>query len=198
MSKREGVLARVVLMVWLTMMWVLLWASLTFANVVTGLLASGALVLLFPPDATNDDPLVIRPIPALRFGLWFLWALIVSNVKVAVEVVAPPSRSQIRTAVIATRLHTRSGRLATIIGHAITLTPGTLTVDARGRPAVLFVHVLTYDDTESVRADVADLERRVVDAFGTAAERLAICGPAGGTATGGDVEVAPSEPGGER
>lgn len=198
MSKREGALARVVLMVWLTTMWVLLWAALTFANVVTGLLASGSLVLLFPPDTTNDDPLVIRPIPALRFGFWFLWALIVSNVKVALEVVAPPSRSQIRTAVIATRLQTRSGRLATIIGHAITLTPGTLTVDARGRPAVLFVHVLTYDDTESVRAEVADLERRVVDAFGSAAERRVICGPGGEPDADADAEVASTEAGGDR
>ena len=170
-------MARIVLVGWLTVMWVLLWESITLANVVTGVLAAGALVIVFPPVVSNDDPVVIRPVSAISFLLWFTWALVVSNVKVAAEVVAPPSRSNIRTAVVAVRLQTRSGRLATVIAHAITLTPGTLTVDARGRPAVLFIHVLTFDDVDSVRAEVGDLERRVVRAFGTASERAQICGP---------------------
>jgi multicomponent Na+:H+ antiporter subunit E len=174
----EAALARAVIVAWLTVMWVLLWGDLSPANVLSGVLAALALVVVFPPSPTNDDPFVVRPLPALSFLAWFLWALVVTNVRVAREVVLPASRSKIRTAVVAVPLRTRSGRLATVVANAITLTPGTLTVDARGRPAVLFVHVLSFDDAEATRAEIADLERRVVRAFGTAEEVDRICGPA--------------------
>lgn len=173
-----GWLARLLLVAWLTAMWVLLWGSLTPANVLSGVLCALVLVALFPPMDTNDDRFVVRPIAAASFALWFLWALIVTNVTVAREVVLPTRRSRIRTAVIGVPLRTRSGRLATIIANTITLTPGTLTVDARGRPAVLFVHVLSFDSVEATVEEVADLERRVVRAFGTAEEVARICGPA--------------------
>lgn len=178
MTPRQGLVARTLLVAWLTAMWVLLWGSLTPANVLSGLLCGVFLVAVFPPVESRDDPFVVRPVAAISFGLWFLWALIVTNVTVAREVVLPRSRSQIRTAVVAVPLQTRSGRLATIVANAITLTPGTLTIDARGRPATLFVHVLSFADVEATREEVADLERRVVRAFGTADEVARICGPA--------------------
>ncbi|HEX7133075.1 MAG TPA: Na+/H+ antiporter subunit E [Iamia sp.] len=168
--RRESLLGRVVIAVWLVVMWVLLWGDLNLANVLGGVVLAVALVVVFPPAATNDDPIIVRPWAAISFLVWFLCALIVTNVAVAREVLLPSSRSQIRTAVVAVPLQTRSGRLATIIANAITLTPGTLTVDARGRPAVLYVHVLSFADVEGVLDEVADLERRVVRAFGTADE----------------------------
>ncbi|CAN5450350.1 Na+/H+ antiporter subunit E [soil metagenome] len=190
MIARGPVLGRALLVAWLTAFWLFLWGSITPANVLTGLLCGGALVLVFRPAEVRDDPFALRPWPAASFVLWFAWALIASNVSVAREVLVPGSRSRIRTAVVAVPLRTRSARLATIIGHAITLTPGTLTVDARGRPAVLFVHVLAFESVEATRDEVADLERRVVDAFGTKAERVAICAPVPAPAPNGQ-EVEP-------
>ena len=178
MSAREPVLGRVVIATWLTIMWILLWGDLNLANVLSGAVLAAALVALFPPGATNDDPLVIRPLAAAHLLVWFLRALVQTNVAVAKEVLLPAGRSTIRTAVVATPLQTRSGRMATIIANAITLTPGTLTIDARGRPAVLYVHVLAFDSEEATREEVADLERRVLRAFGTAEEVARICGPA--------------------
>jgi len=175
-TARPAWLGRVLLVAWLVVIWLALWGSVTFPNVVTGILCGTALVLVFPPAPQREDPFSVHPWPALSFVVWFAWALIVSNVSVAREVVVPPSRSRIRTAVVVVPLRTRSGRLATIIANAITLTPGTLTIDARGRPTVLFVHVLAFDSVDATRDEVADLERRVVDAFGTAEERAAICG----------------------
>ena len=168
-----------VIAVWLFAMWLLLWGDLNLANVASGLVLAVALVVVFPPDETNDDPIVIRPVAAASFLAWFLWALIQTNVAVAKEVVLPASRSDIRPAVVACSLRTGSGRLATIVANAITLTPGTLTVDARSRPAVLYVHVLSFESVEATRAEVADLERRVIEAFGTAEERAMIAETAG-------------------
>lgn len=159
-------------------MWLFLFGEVTFPNVVTGVLVGTAVVWALPPPAVRDDPFHFHPIPALSLFAWFANALLVSNLAVAREVLAPARFSTISTAVVACPLRTRSGRLATIIANAITLTPGTLTVDARGRPSMLYVHVLSFTDVESVRADVDDLERRVVDAFGSPSERAAICGRA--------------------
>ncbi len=167
--------ARAAIVAWLTFMWVLLWGDLTLPNVLTGLVLATGLMLVFPPRETNEDPLVIRPLKASWFIIWFLWQLLLTNIAVAKEVVLPSARSTIRTAVVAVQLQTGSGRLATIIANAITLTPGTLTLDARNRPATLFVHVLSFESVEATRDEVADLERRVVGAFGTADEVARIC-----------------------
>ena len=43
---------------------------------------------------------------------------------------------------------------------------------------MLFVHCLVTGDPEDVRAEGLELEERVVRAFGTAADRVAILGPA--------------------
>ncbi len=177
MSRIDHLGGRALIVAWLTVMWVVLWGRVSVANVLGGLLLAVLLVVVFPPGATNDDPIVVRPVAAASFAVWFAWQLVITNVSVAREVLLPAGRSQIRPAVVAVQLQTRSGRLATIIANAITLTPGTLTLDARGRPATLFVHVLSFTDVESTRDEVADLERRAVRAFGTAEELARICGP---------------------
>jgi len=169
-------LGDIVIGAWLVAMWVLLWGDFTPANVATGVVVAIGLVAVFPPASANDDPIVVRPLAAMSFAIWFLWALIITNVAVAREVLLPSSRSAIRTAVVAVQLRTQSGRLATIVANAITLTPGTLTIDARNRPAVLFVHVLSFESVEATRAEVADLERRIVEAFGTREEVARIAG----------------------
>lgn len=170
MSAQASVVGRLVIAAWLFVMWILLWGDLNLANVLTGAVLAVGLVVIFPPDDTNDDPIVVRPVAAVSFLFWFLWALIVTNVAVAKEVLLPSSRSEIHPAVVACYLRTESGRLATLVANAITLTPGTLTIDARGRPAVLYVHVLSFESIEATRAEVEDLERRIVMAFGTASE----------------------------
>lgn len=183
MSARASFVGRAVIGVWLVIMWMFLWGDVNLANLLSGVFIAVVLVTVFPPDDTNDDPIVVRPVAAVSFLVWFLWALIATNVAVAREVIVPSSRSGIRPAVVACYLRTRSGRLATIVANAITLTPGTMTIDARGRPAVLYVHVLSFESIEATRAEVADLERRVVEAFGTAAEVAALAAPEQGAVT---------------
>lgn len=181
---RHDVVGRGALAVWLAAMWVLLWGEVTAPNVVNGVVIGAALAALVPPSTLGHDPVTVRLGPTLSFAWWFAKALVVSNLTVAREVLAPADRSGINPAVVGVRLRTRSGRLATVIANAITLTPGTMTVDARGRPAVLFIHVMSYEDRDSVVADVIDLERRVVDAFGSDEERAAICGTPDSTPDG--------------
>lgn len=177
MIASEGTRLRLLIGAWLTVLWILLWGQVSAGNLVTGALVAAGIVIVFPPQETNDDPFVVRPLPAARFLVWFLRELVITNVAVAREVLLPARRSEIRTAIVAVQLQTRSGRLATIIANAITLTPGTLTLEVRNRPATIYVHVLSFIDEASIRGEVAALERRVVRAFGTGEEVRRICGP---------------------
>ena len=54
-----------------------------------------------------------------------------------------------------------------MVANAISLTPGTLTIEVATDPNVLYVHVLHLHDIDAVRRDVTRLERSVLRAFGT-------------------------------
>ena len=129
----------------------------------------------------------MHPVAVLSFGLWFVRALVVANVTVAVQVLRP--RLHLEQGIVAVPLRTRSPLVATFVANTITLTPGTLTVDIRPMEfgcdeqdagvepttsPVLYVHCLVTGDPAEVRAEGLALEERVVRAFGTAADRAAI------------------------
>lgn len=158
---------------WLTVMWLLLWGDLSLANVLSGAAVAAAVVVGFRVGPPADDRLVLRPLATLRLAGWFAVALVRSNLAVARQVVTPTPRGGIRTAIVACPLSTRSRRLTTVIANAITLTPGTMTVEVRGDPATLFVHVMSFDSVPATRRSVSDLEARVVRAFGPTAEEQA-------------------------
>ena len=115
-----------------------------------------------------------HPASAVVFLVYFLVQLVKSNFQVAWEVITPGSN--VNRAIIAVPLHVTTDGLVTLVGNAITLTPGTLTVDVRAddpdRPPVLYVHALHFTDVESLRSDVLRLERLAVRAFGTKEQRV--------------------------
>lgn len=159
-------LPRVVLLV---LVWLALWSDASVANVVSGLAVAAVVVLVFrdrPPGA-----LVVRPLRALRFLGFFLIKLLQSSVTVARAVVTPHDR--ISTGIVAVPLRGCSDALATLIADAISLTPGTLTLEVRRDPLTLYVHALDARRIEDVEADVRALEVLAVRAFG---DRDAIAG----------------------
>lgn len=168
--------ARAVLVAWLALMWVLLWGTLTAGSVVAGLLVACVVVVAFPPGPADDAGIVVRPLRLLGLLGWFAGALVITNLRVAREVLVPRSRSRIRTAIVAVPLRARSDLVVTVVANLITLTPGTLTIDVRGRPAVLYVHVLSLVDAPRTCAEVGSIERRVVAAIGSRADRELVLG----------------------
>lgn len=161
-----------VLIVLLTMVWALLWGDFSFANLGAGLVVALVVVVIAEPTGvTTMQRASIHPVSALVFLVYFLYQLVTSNLVVAWEIIRPESR--LNRAIIAVPLHVTTEGLITLVGNAVTLTPGTLTVDVReadtdaGTPAILYVHVLQVGDVDSARASVLRLERRAVKAFGT-------------------------------
>jgi multicomponent Na+:H+ antiporter subunit E len=155
---------RVVRVVWLAALWVVLWSDLSVANVVGGLLVAALVVGLF--DSWRDRPVTVRPLAALRFVAVFSVMLVQSTVSVARTVLWP--RGRITTGIVAVPLQGCSDAVVTLVADAITLTPGTLTLEARRDPLVLYVHVLDARDLDAVRRDVRRLEVLAVRAFGDA------------------------------
>lgn len=146
----------------LTVVWVVLWSHLTLANVASGVLV--ATVVTFAFDTWRPGKVVIRPLRAARFAGFVAYKLVEASVVVARTVVAP--RDRVRTGIIAVPLRGCSDAVATIIADAISLTPGTLTLDVRRDPLTLYVHALDTRDVDALRRDVRTLELLAVRAFG--------------------------------
>jgi multicomponent Na+:H+ antiporter subunit E len=158
-------MTRVVLVVWLTVLWVVLWRDLTVANVVSGMAVALAVATLYRVSPGGKRRHTIRPAGLAVFLGYFAWQLLVSNIVVARTIVSP--RRSIRTGIIEVQVPGCSDLVTTIVADAITLTPGTMTVDVGDNPQALYVHVLTLDDVEAVRRDVEHLIDLVLRAFCT-------------------------------
>ena len=163
------------LIIWLTLVWALLWGDLGLASLLSGLGVAVFVVFIARPTGVHGIQLTsFHPVSAVVFLVYFLVQLVKSNFQVAWEVITPGSN--VNRAIIAVPLHVTTDGLVTLVGNAITLTPGTLTVDVRAddpdRPPVLYVHALHFTDVESLRRDVLRLERLAVRAFGTKEQRV--------------------------
>lgn len=157
------------LFLWLTAVWVGLWGSVTWANVLGGLAVSlGLLVLLPLPEVATHRRL--RPLALLRFVAFFAVELVKASVTVVVQVLKP--RSDLQQAVIAVPVRGVSDRLLTLVANAVSLTPGTLSLELDRPSSTLYVHVLDVgrgvEGVEKVRRSILRLERLAILALGSA------------------------------
>jgi multicomponent Na+:H+ antiporter subunit E len=152
----------VLALLWLTLVWVLLWNDLSVANVLGGLLAGAFVLVLFPLFGSRGTALV-RPLHVVRFVAYFVFLVVKANLQVAYAVLRP---SIVREAIVAVRVTSAGDWLLVLLANCITLTPGTLSVDLRRQPDVLYIHTLLYDDAAVVRRDVLLFERSILRAFG--------------------------------
>jgi multicomponent Na+:H+ antiporter subunit E len=165
----------VVFFVWLVLLWILLWGGFTLANLVGGMAVAGLLLALVPRpgDRAPSSP-ELRPVAVVSLLGWFLVKLFEANVRVAIEVMRPPGRTRLRPAIVAIELPGSPDGITTAVANFITLTPGTLTVEVEPEGPVLFVHVMQFESVETTRAEVYEIERRIVAAVGSAEARAAV------------------------
>lgn len=155
-------MSRVLGVLWLTLLWVLLWRDADPVNVAGGALL--AIVLVTVGRNLEPGPVAIRPVAVLKFIGVFAYKLLEANIVLAREVVTPQNR--IETGIVAVPLPGCSPLLLTLTGNAVSLTPGTLTVEVATEPEpVLFVHVLHLHDIDHARADVLEIAQLLRDAF---------------------------------
>lgn len=160
-----GLVRRLPAVAWLLTVWVALWGELSIANLLGGLAVAGVIHLAFPHSGPRPAG-PVRPLPALRFLASFAYQLVRATIAVAVEVLRLGTR--IQEGIVAIQLRGVSDAVATVVANAISLTPGTLTleVEVDRDVAVLYVHCLRVHDVEQQRRDLEHLGELAVAAFG--------------------------------
>lgn len=151
-------------MLGLTLIWLALWSDLSAANVLSGLVVAGVIVLVSGPWPLGE--VIIRPIRVAMFVGYFLYQLVVSTISVARAVIAP--RDRINTGIVSVELRGCSDAVVTLIADAISLTPGTLTLEVQRHPLTLYVHALDVRDIDVLRREIHTLEVLAIRAFGSA------------------------------
>jgi multicomponent Na+:H+ antiporter subunit E len=158
--------------------WLLLWGSASLGDVLSGIVVVALVLwLLGGPRRPSSRP-VVRPLAAARFIGAVIVGVVKANAVLTREILTP--RSSINIGVVAVPLPVCSDELLTLIANVLALTPGTMPVEVRNAPPVIYVHVLHLHDIESVRRDVRHLTALAVRAFGSPSARAALSGAEGG------------------
>jgi multicomponent Na+:H+ antiporter subunit E len=171
------------LLVALVVLWTLLWGSVSWLNLATGVVLALAVTraLYLPPVELSG-----------RFNLFwfvvflmrFLGSLVVASFQVAFLAFTP--RTGRNNSVIAVDLRTRSDFIMTLTAVALSLMPGSFVLDVEREQSILYLHVLGFPSAsggrsrggtsgdqeadEVVRGRVLGLERQIVRALGSKAD----------------------------
>jgi multicomponent Na+:H+ antiporter subunit E len=149
----------------LAIVWGAITGTFTGLNLLLGAAIGGVAVLLL--RSAFAPPRILRKIGQIAsLILLFLYELAASAVRVAIVVLTPSMKADLRPAIIAFPLTVKSDAEITLLANLITLTPGTLSIDVSEDRSVLFVHVLTLSTREALIADIAGgFEAKVREIF---------------------------------
>ncbi|SDN53230.1 Na+/H+ antiporter subunit E [Geodermatophilus sp. DSM 45219] len=162
------------LIAWLVLVWVLLWGTFSWANLLSGLVVALVLLALLPlPHVVGGAR--VRPLPLLVFLGHFLSDLVVSGAEVAWQTLRPGGVRS--TAIVQVQLRVDSDLLLTMVAEATSLVPGSLVLDLDREQRVITLHLLPardLADVERKKAHVLVVEGRLARAFGSADDIAAV------------------------
>ena len=138
----------------LALIWVAMTGRFTPDNFAVGL-GLGLLILIFTRRAIGAPDYIRKVAQVLSLALFFVWELILSNLRVAYDVVTP--RHHMQPGVIGIPLAARTDLEITVLSILITLTPGTLSLDVSTDRTMLYIHAMYLDDVEAVRHKIKDV-----------------------------------------
>jgi len=142
----------------LGLVWCALTGSITEWNFIAGTLV-GAVIISVYAGATGGRPYIGRGWRLLRCLLHFSRLLVQSNLIVAWEVLTP--RMHLKPRIIRYAVDDMSDAHRTALASAITLTPGTLSVDLSPDGRWLYIHCMYGRDRERTVRDLDDLAATV-------------------------------------
>jgi multicomponent Na+:H+ antiporter subunit E len=167
---------QVPLLAWLVVVWMLLWGTWSWANLISGLLVALTVLTLLPlPHVVGGAR--VRPLPLLAFLGHFAVDLFASGAEVAWQALRPGGVH--RTAIVQVQLRADSDLLLTMVAEATSLVPGSLVLDLDREHRVMTLHLLPVrdlGDVERKKAGVLVVEERLVRAFGAPADLAALDG----------------------
>jgi len=152
-------------LVWLMLVWILLWGTVSAANVLSGLAIALIITLLLPLPPV---PIEGRLHPISLLGLIGLvgWYLLQSSWQLAVLAVkpGPPPLS----AVLRAHMAIKSDLVLALAANIINLTPGTIVLEIDQVRRMLYVHVIDVGSERAVNRfyrQISQIERLLVASF---------------------------------
>jgi multicomponent Na+:H+ antiporter subunit E len=143
----------------------LTWGAMTGSFEVDNLLvgfAIGFVVMYVAERRTGEARYVRRVVAIVKFIGFYLWELVVANLRVAYDVITPGRRST--PGILAVPLDATTDAEITLVANLLTMTPGDLSIDVSSDRSVLYIHSLYIDDPEKVRRNIKrGFERRVLE-----------------------------------
>jgi multicomponent Na+:H+ antiporter subunit E len=149
----------------LALAWAALQGEITLANLLAGLVLGSAILTLLSKGGVMPSTMTTRTAYAIELVAFFLWELVLANVRVAWDVLRP--QTAIQPAVLAIPLEVTSNREILLLSMLINITPGSVTIDLSDDRRTLYVHVMHMRSADATRREIKDgFERRVRLLFG--------------------------------
>lgn len=144
--------------------WAAFQGRVTLGNLFVGYVLGYAVLALLEKGGVLPSAFQTRVARVLSLAGFFTRELLVSNIRVALDVLRP--RTTIRPAVIAVPLDITSDAEILLLSALINITPGSVTVDLSDDRRTLFVHVMHMKSPEATRLEIKNgFEQRVKRLF---------------------------------
>jgi multicomponent Na+:H+ antiporter subunit E len=152
----NGLLLNIVL----ALAWAALAGDFSLGSLLSGF-GIGFVLILFSQQIMSGPNYIRKVWRVLDLFVYFLFQLVISNVRVAIDVLRPTAA--LRPGIIAIPLDVRTDEEIMLLVNLIMLTPGTLALDVSTDRRELYLHVMSGDDPDAVRAQIKNgFERRVL------------------------------------
>jgi multicomponent Na+:H+ antiporter subunit E len=147
----------------LALAWAALQGELTLGNLLVGYAVGYTILALLGRGGVMPATLASRVTHALTLAGFFASALLVANVRVAVDVIRG---RRIEPAVVGIPLDVTTDGEILLLSMLINITPGSVTIDLSDDRRTLYVHVMHMRTAEATRREIKDgFERRVKRLF---------------------------------
>lgn len=151
----------------LVVLWMLLWGSVSWLNLVTGIILAVVVTRVFylPPVELSGR---FNPLWLAVFLGEFLAELFVASFQVAF--LALRRKKVTHNSIIEVQLRTRSDLIMTVVAISMSLMPGSFVIESDRMRSRIYLHALNTEDTkgvEAVRRRALELERVLVRSFGS-------------------------------
>ncbi|THJ68504.1 Na+/H+ antiporter subunit E [Arthrobacter echini] len=158
------------LIIWLTLVWSALWQDFGPGTLIPGFIIAIVVVNFFylPPVGLSGR---FNVLSLIAFSGRFLVDLVTASFEVFWLAIS--KGPDLRNAVVAVRLRTRSDLILTATGHVTSLVPGSFVLEVDRGSSTLYLHclnIVTPKDADAVRASVLRSEAGLIRIMGTRKE----------------------------
>lgn len=146
----------------ISLLWTLLTGILSVGNLFIGFLLGYLALFLMNSSATETHSYFLKTRLFFSFMLYFSKELIVSSVKVAVDVIQP--NPMVRPGIVGIPIDAETDIEITLLANVISLTPGTLSLEISKDRKILYVHAMYVMNPDDFRQEIKDgIEHRLLE-----------------------------------